>query len=199
MATFFIADTHFGDAHILRHRGIRYPTIAEHDEALVALWNETVAADDEVWHLGDFASDATPTYCAAIFARLAGVKRLVRGNHDTNRVLALPWTEQAESARVTVRDASGFECRLFLSHYAHRAWPGLWRGTRHLYGHTHAALRDTRRSCDVGVDAWDGRPVGLAAIVARQEAAADWPEELALAEARRRRREDDAVQTSADL
>lgn len=186
MATFFIADTHFGDTHIMRHRGIRYSTIAEHDEALVALWNDTVELGDDVWHLGDFASDATPAYCAEIFSRLNGIKRLVRGNHDTNRVLALPWMSVAESARVSVPMAGGGECRLFLSHYAHRAWPGLWRGTRHLYGHTHAALVDTRRSCDVGVDAWDGRPVDLAAILARQDAARDLPEELALAEARKR-------------
>ncbi len=185
MATFFTADTHFGDAHILRHRGGRYPTLAEHDEALIALWNATVGPDDEVWHLGDFASDATPAHCAAVFARLNGVKRLVRGNHDTNRVLALPWFSIAESARVTLREPGGAECRLFLSHYPHRSWPGLWRGTRHLHGHTHAVLADTRRSCDVGADAWGG-PVGLAAILARQAAAADLPEELALAEARAR-------------
>ena len=187
MTTYFIADTHFGDTHILRHRGHRYPAIADHDEALIALWNETVAPEDEVWHLGDFASDASAAYCAAVFARLNGIKRLVRGNHDTNRVLTLPWEAVSESARVTVRAAGGAECRLFLSHYAHRAWPGLWRGTRHLYGHTHAALPDTRRSCDVGVDAWDGRPVDLDAVVARQEAAVELPEELALAEARRSR------------
>ena len=193
MTTFFIADTHFGDAHIMRHRGDRYPTIGAHDEALIALWNETVAPDDTVWHLGDFASDATADYCAAVFARLSGVKRLVRGNHDTNRVIALPWTSVSESERVTIADASGAECRLFLSHYAHRAWPGLWRGTRHLYGHSHAVLPDTRGSCDVGVDAWDGRPNTIDAIIARQAAARDLPEELALAEIRRARRAAEAA------
>ncbi len=60
-----------------------------------------------------------------------------------------------------------------------RAWPGLWRGTRHLYGHTHGTLPDTTRSCDVGVDAWDYRPVRLAALAERQDAATLVPEELA--------------------
>ena len=185
MATFFIADTHFGDRHILRQRGAVFVDIAAHDEALIAAWNEVVGTDDDVWHLGDFASDASRDYCIDVFTRLNGRKRLVRGNHDTNRVLDLPWCDPpVESLRLVVRDEHGAECRLFLAHYAHRAWPGLWRGTRHLYGHTHGRLADTTRSCDVGVDAWAYRPVGIAAIVARQDLAASLPEELALRDAR---------------
>ena len=180
MPIFFTADTHFGDAAILRQRGHLFASIAEHDEALIGRWNATVRPDDEVWHVGDFASKASRTQVSEIFARLNGVKRLVRGNHDTNRVLDLPWAEApAESIRLTMKDREGTEWRLFLAHYAHRAWPGLWRGVRHLYGHTHGTLADTRRSCDVGVDAWDYRPVDIAALVARQEAATIIPEELA--------------------
>ncbi|TNC13513.1 metallophosphoesterase [Methylobacterium terricola] len=179
MAVFFTADTHFGDAHILRQRGRLFASIAEHDETLVANWNAAVGPEDEVWHVGDFAAHAERAHCQAIFSRLNGVKRLVRGNHDSNRVLDLPWADPpVESARVTLRE-DGREWRLFLAHYAHRAWPGLWRGTRHLYGHTHGTLPDTTRSCDVGVDAWAYRPVRLAAIAARQDAATLVPEELA--------------------
>lgn len=180
LATFFTADTHFGDPHIVRYRRGVFGTVETHDAALIARWNETVGADDEVWHLGDFAANASREHCAAMFARLNGRKRLVRGNHDTNRVLELPWAAPpVESTRLDARDTKGRDWRLFLAHYAHRAWPGLWRGTRHLYGHTHASLPDTTRSCDVGVDAWDYRPVALAAIIARQDAAELVPEEIA--------------------
>ena len=186
MATFFTADTHFGDAHVLRQRASRFGGLEEHDETLIRLWNETVSGADEVWHLGDFAAGASRARCREIFSRLNGIKRLVRGNHDTNRVLDLPWANPpVESARIRVADGAGGECRLFLAHYAHRAWPGLWRGTRHLYGHTHGTLPDTRRSCDVGVDAWGDRPIGLQAIVARQKAATLLPEELQRDAARR--------------
>lgn len=179
MRTFFTADTHFGDAAILRQRGSTFDSIEAHDEALIAGWNETVGPDDEIWHLGDVANGASPTRCREIFGRLAGRKRLVQGNHDTNRVLDLPWAAPpAESVRIVVRDDAGTECKLFLAHYAHRAWPGLWRGTRHLYGHSHAKLADTRRSCDVGVDAWGFRPAALDDILARQEAATQMPEDF---------------------
>ena len=146
MATFFTADTHFGDHHVLRQR-VRFASVEEHDETLIAAWNRVVEADDEVWHIGDFAADTSREHCATVFARLNGRKRLVRGNHDTNRVLELPWHEPpVESARMTARDENGAEWRFYLAHYAHRAWPGLWRGTRHLYGHTHARIANTRRS-----------------------------------------------------
>jgi calcineurin-like phosphoesterase family protein len=179
MAVFFTADTHFGDAHILRWRGVRYASIEAHDAALIAGWNAAVGPDDTVWHLGDFAAHASRAYCAEVFARLNGIKRLVVGNHDTRRVTELPWAEVAPTARTTLVGPDGEERRLYLAHYAHRAWPGLWRGTRHLYGHTHASLPDTQRSCDVGVDAWADRPVALPAILARQDAARLVPEELA--------------------
>ena len=185
MATLFIADTHFGDARLVERRRTGFASVEAHDEALIARWNARVAAADEIWHLGDFAAHASREHCARVFARLNGIKRLVRGNHDSNRVLDLPWAEPpVESIRISVSDAAGRSWRLFLAHYAHRAWPGLWRETRHLYGHTHATLPDTTRSCDVGVDAWDFSPVDLTEIIARQDAATLVPEELAAWERR---------------
>ena len=179
MATFFTADTHFGDPNILRQRGHAFSSLLEHDDTLTARWNEVVSPTDDIWHLGDFAAGASRARCAELFERLNGVKRLIRGNHDTRRVVTLPWADvPTESSRITVLDATGTEWRLFLAHYAHRAWPALWRGARHLYGHTHGTLPDTQRSCDVGVDAWDWRPVGVADLLSRQEAASALPEEL---------------------
>ena len=181
MPVFFVSDTHFGDAALVRRRRTMFRSVADHDEALISRWNEVIADGDEVWHLGDFASDASRAHCAGVFSRLNGIKRLVRGNHDTNRVLELPWAAPpVESARITVDDDGGRSWRLFLSHYPHRSWPGFWRDTRHLYGHTHAGLPDTSRSCDVGADACDYRPVGLAAILMRQAAAEQAPEEMAM-------------------
>ena len=179
MAIFFTADTHFGDCHLVARQRRAFASVEAHDEALIARWNTRVGEGDTVWHLGDFAAHASREHCAAVFARLNGIKRLVHGNHDTNRVLDLPWAEPpVESARIGAQDASGRSWRLFLSHYAHRAWPGLWRGTRHLYGHTHGSLPDTRFSCDVGVDAWGYRPVGVGELITRQNQAHAVPEEL---------------------
>ena len=184
MTTFFTADTHLADAHILRMRA--FDTIALHDEALIARWNTRIAPEDDVWHVGDVFGGIGRDRCASLFSRLNGTKRLIIGNHDSNRVLELPWAAPpVDHVRLVLKSASGAEVRLYLSHYPMRSWPGLWRGTRHLYGHTHAMLPGTSQSCDVGVDAWDYRPASLDEIVARQDATETLPEELALWAARR--------------
>ena len=184
MTTFFTADTHIADAHILRMRA--FPSIVDHDEAVIARWNARIGPQDEVWHVGDVFGGIGRDRCAALFDRLNGVKRLVVGNHDSNRVLALPWAETpVDHARLTLRTEAGAEVRLYLSHYPMRSWPGLWRGTRHLHGHTHSMLPGTSQSCDVGADAWDYTPATLDEIVARQDATTVLPEELAVWAARR--------------
>lgn len=184
MTTFFTADTHIADPHILRMRP--FPDIASHDEAVIARWNARIGPADEVWHVGDVFGGIGRLHGAALFARLNGVKRLVIGNHDSNRVLELPWAAPpVDHARLTLRADTGAEVRLYLSHYPMRSWPGLWRGTRHLYGHTHSMLQGTSQSCDVGADAWDYTPASLDEVVARQDATAALPEELAVWAARR--------------
>ncbi len=184
MTTFFTADTHLADAHILRMRA--FDDIGRHDEVLIARWNARISPDDDVWHVGDVFGGIGRDRCASLFARLNGIKRLVIGNHDSNRVLELPWAAPpVDHIRLVLRSGSGAEVRLYLSHYPMRSWPGLWRGTRHLHGHTHSILPGTSQSCDVGVDAWDYRPASLDEIVARQDATAVLPEELAVWAARR--------------
>lgn len=185
MTTFFTADTHFGHVKLLRTRPA-FACVEEHDAAMIERWNAVVGPDDTVWHLGDVVHGPSRERCGEIFAALNGRKRLVAGNHDTNRVLTLPWDGPVvDTERLTLRDASGREHRLFLAHYAHRAWPGVWRGVRHLFGHTHASLPGTTQSCDVGVDAWDFAPASLEAVVARQDATAEKPEEIVRWDARK--------------
>lgn len=53
-----------------------------------------------------------------------------------------------------------------LLHYAMRTWPKSHHGSLHLYGHSHGAVPGDRQSCDVGVDCWNLRPVGLDEIIA---------------------------------
>ena len=52
---FFTSDTHFGHQNILRFCDRPWATIAEHDQALIENWNDTVPEDAVVVHLGDFS------------------------------------------------------------------------------------------------------------------------------------------------
>ncbi|MBE7199650.1 MAG: metallophosphoesterase [Parafilimonas terrae] len=157
MTVYLTADTHFGHSGILSSRMSRprpFASIEEHDEALIAAWNNRVRPTDVVWHLGDFAYGASAARCREIFNRLNGTKHLIRGNHDQARTLSLPWASQQDRAQISDRGAT-----FVMDHYALRTWHGSHRGVLHLYGHSHGSLPGTAASLDVGVDCWAWRPV----------------------------------------
>ena len=136
--------------------------LAEHDAALVARWNETVAEGDTVWHLGDFALGPPPARVADLLAGLNGEKHLIVGNNDGPATLAAPgWASVAHYAEIEVEGS-----RLVLCHYAFRTWNRMGRGVVDLHGHSHGKLKPVPRQFDVGVDAWDFRPVTLTTILA---------------------------------
>lgn len=78
---FVIGDTHFGHKNIINYEPSRghFKSIQEHDEELVARWNNIVAKEDIVWHLGDVAFGEKNL---ELVSQLNGCKRLILGNHD---------------------------------------------------------------------------------------------------------------------
>jgi hypothetical protein len=88
LTLFFTGDTHFGDPRVLRIDKRPFPTIAEHDEALVERWISAVSTGDDVWHLGHFALRVEPERIDALLARLHGRKHLIVGNNDGPATLA---------------------------------------------------------------------------------------------------------------
>ncbi|MXQ11343.1 metallophosphoesterase family protein [Microvirga makkahensis] len=170
MTVFFTSDTHFGDPRVLRIDKRPFKTVAEHDEALIANWNETVSPEDEVWHLGDFALHASPERIDELLSGLHGRKHLIAGNNDGPATLAAKgWDSVQAYAELNVGGRAVVMC-----HYAFRTWKNMGRGWIDLHGHSHAKLKPQTRQYDVGVDAWDYRPVSLETILStrRRRAAA---------------------------
>ena len=162
MTVFFTSDTHFGDPRGLRIDRRPFASVAEHDAALVERWNETVSAEDEVWHLGDFASARRPERIGALLAGLNGVKHLIVGNNDGEATTGHPaWASVRHYAEITLDGTA-----LVLCHYPFRTWNRMGRGVVDLHGHSHGRLKPMPRQYDVGVDVWDYRPVTLATILA---------------------------------
>lgn len=160
---FFTSDTHFGDTRVLRIDRRPFAAIAAHDEAVIALWNERVSADDEVWHLGDVMSLrwGEPD---ALLSRLNGTKHLIIGNNDPAKVIeACGWASRQHYAELKIGDIL-----LVLCHYAFRTWNQMSRKSINLHGHSHGRLKPLPRQCDVGVDANALRPVTLEEIVAKR-------------------------------
>lgn len=162
MAVFFTADTHFGHAAIIRLCNRPFSSVAEMDAAMTETWNATVGPDDTVYHLGDFAFKGSKVATGYLEA-LNGQIVLIKGNHDTANTAKLPRWEAAYDLLELSLDG----VKLSLCHYPLLEWPGAYRGAVHLHGHTHGRIGPNRQRCDVGVDVWGYRPVGLAEIRAR--------------------------------
>lgn len=164
MAIFFTSDTHFGDPRVMRIDRRPFASLPEHDAALVARWNEAVAPEDEVWHLGDFALGRNRERVAELLGQLQGRKHLVIGNNDGEATVANPaWTSVQHYAEMTLEGTA-----LVLCHYPFRTWNRMGRGVVDLHGHSHGKLKPMPRQYDVGVDAWEFRPVTLATILANR-------------------------------
>jgi calcineurin-like phosphoesterase family protein len=147
--TWFIADTHFGHANIIRYSKRPFESVDAHDLQLIENWNTHVKPGDDVFHLGDFAYRSRES-ALAILERLYGNIHLIEGNHDSvaHQIRAhFAWYDKVKMIKVG-------EQRIFLSHYAHRVWDRSHHGAWHLYGHSHASLPDDPNSLsfDAGVD-----------------------------------------------
>ncbi|MBN9077758.1 MAG: metallophosphoesterase [Rhizobiales bacterium 65-79] len=160
---FFTSDTHFNDPRILRIDRRPFASLAEHDKVLVGFWNETVGEEDEVWHLGDFARLGKAAV-ETLLSNLHGRKNLIVGNNDgPDTTAAAGWASVQHYAEMTV-DGS----KLILCHYPFRTWNQMGKKSIDLHGHSHGKLKPLTRQYDVGVDAWNFRPVELPVLLRKR-------------------------------
>ena len=161
MSVFFTSDTHFGDPRALRFDHRPFRNLDEHDERLVANWNEAVAASDVVWFLGDFALGPSPSRKRELLAALNGTKHLIIGNNDDDATVEMEgWSSVQHYAEIVVEERT-----LVLCHYPFRTWNGIRRGAVNLHGHSHGRPGPITRQYDVGVDVREYGPVGLQTIL----------------------------------
>jgi len=170
----FTADTHFGHKMILEHCNRPFDTIHEHDQELVRRWNDVVCAADTIYHLGDFAYRSKSGYVQEIIQSLNGNLVLVPGGHDFTRANRRAWVRETGvevGARHPLLHIEEGGVTYALSHWPMKTW---WRrrfGAKQLHGHCHSktpvtALFANPNRLDVGVDAWDYKPVSLDQILA---------------------------------
>lgn len=133
MNVFFTSDTHFGDHKVLNIRPRPFGSLDEMNETLIARWNARVRPEDDIWHLGDFASALEISQL--VFPKLNGRKHLIAGNNDPEAVCRLGWSSVHRCAEVVVDGTM-----LVLCHYPFRTWNRMHRGSLNLHGHSHGRL-----------------------------------------------------------
>lgn len=176
MSVWFTSDLHFGHRFVAGLRGFEDP--ADHDERLMAEWQERVSKDDQVWVLGDLAV-SSPVRALDLIQSLPGRKHLIAGNHDGCHPMhrdSHKWQPKYLTAFESVqafarRRIDGEE--ILLSHFPYAKDRNEARymqyrlrneGAWLLHGHTHGSERLEGREIHVGVDAWDFAPVPIHTI-----------------------------------
>lgn len=181
---FVTSDTHFSHARISELAGRPFDTVAEMDAELIRRWNDTVAPDSVVLHLGDLAlgriADSLP-----LTAQLHGRRFLVPGNHDrvspatqSNRAIERFTPLYADAgwailSEVIAGTRAGHP--IVASHYPysgdtqdedrHSSHRPMDQGLPLLQGHTHDR-ENGPVGCQfhVGVDAFDYAPIAFTLI-----------------------------------
>ena len=132
---FFISDTHFGHANMLKFTNwdgtpLRvFDSVEEMNEVMIENWNNMVKAGDKIYHLGDVSFRSMTL--DEIMPRLNGTKVLIKGNHDRQQL-----TRYAKYFK-DVRGTCHVDGNYLLSHFpVHPDSKG--RFVRNLHGHVHA-------------------------------------------------------------
>lgn len=161
MNIFFTADLHLSHKNICKFAKRPFNNVDHMNECLVQNWNADIKQGDLVYILGDFAWRDHGHW----LHRLNGKKVLIRGNHDKMSGHALSLFSEVYD----LRTISINKQKIVLCHYKLSTWAGKYRKEWHFYGHSHGRIaeRDDVHSCDVGIDAWDYRPVPYEVLQAK--------------------------------
>jgi calcineurin-like phosphoesterase family protein len=171
MSIFYIADTHFGHANIIRLNNRPFYNIDEMDRILIENWNSRVQKDDIVYILGDFAFKSI-NHPAGILNKLNGRKILIKGNHDGRSLKDLAFRKHFEEIcdMKTIWDNNRM---VVISHFPMVEWDGFFRGSYHVYGHIHnntsnfayKCMRELDNALNAGVDINNFMPVTLDELI----------------------------------
>lgn len=184
MTIWFTSDTHFYHKAIIKYCNRPVPdnyifdvrdgvdVVAAMNEWLIKRWNEKVKPSDEVYHLGDFAF-CGKTRRKEIIQRLAGIKYLVRGNHDPDKEdfwkdAGFEWVK--DYYKLMVHDVyqdeedetkfHQYHQPIILCHFPILSWDNMAHGSWHLHGHCHGSLPQTKmKRMDAGVDCNNWYPI----------------------------------------
>jgi calcineurin-like phosphoesterase family protein len=94
MRTWFISDTHFGHANIIKYTGRPFIDVYEMNGVLIKNWNSRVKPEDIVYIVGDFCfktgaltGNGMPLKFEEWLSKLNGTKIFIEGNHDGNNTV----------------------------------------------------------------------------------------------------------------
>ena len=178
---YYISDTHFGHANVIRMCDRPYADIKEMNEDFIARWNGRVTNGDTVYIVGDlFFGKITSAEIVDILTRLKGKKHLILGNHDDSWMRKLK-NEHIELIKhlngnygflesindmLTVNTPFG---KAILCHYPLMSFRAKWQIHGHIHGNTDMnywpLLETMDHSLNASVEINEYRPVTFEELV----------------------------------
>lgn len=187
MKTYFTSDLHLGHKNVLELCKRPFSSIAEHDCALINKHNSVVKDSDVVFDFGDVGFRCSPDYIANCLVKMVGKRIIILGNHDkalrqaykrglldslikSGKLEIVGGAHAINDKTLTISKMITIDKqKIFCSHYAVRSWPNAFRGSWHLYGHSHGNLKGIFKSMDVGVDTNNFYPYSFEEIKERMD------------------------------
>lgn len=178
--TWFTSDLHLGHQFLADIRG--FDSTDEHDETVLGHLDDAVRPGDTLWILGDLSSgrsEAEERALNLIGRQLAGIeKHLVAGNHDSCHPLFRSAFRRQRRFLEVFDSVQAFQKLrwegedVYMCHFPrpgqdHVGMPSRYDDLRLrvpllIHGHLHSQFPMTARGqVDVGVEAWDLKPVPL--------------------------------------
>lgn len=156
MKKWITSDLHFGHANIMKFCPVTrygFRDVDHMNESMIQEWNKVVAAEDEVFILGDVAF-CNAEKAVSILDRLNGAKILVEGNHDVKLLKDSDFRSCFKEVHSYLRYNHNGQL-VIMFHYPIHEWDQMHRGSVHFYGHVHGKPTgmERYRARDVAFDA----------------------------------------------
>ena len=153
----FTSDTHFGAERTLELSRRPFNTVREMDLEMISNWNKRIHPNDTVYHLGDFGN-------YDVLKCLNGKIKIIKGNYEKDKKDVPPkdFKDLYENDEITLKSPKdNFE-------YTLRHEPLEPKGTKEenkdkffLFGHIHGRTMYKRNGLDVGIDAYNYKPINM--------------------------------------
>lgn len=166
----FTSDTHFGSKRTLEFSKRPFETVTEMDDIIIANWNECVAPNDTVYHLGDFGDYDR-------INDLNGHIVLILGNYEVNDIdngiitlerlrqmgfiLNATPTEHFIYPNKPVNNTFVSENSIWMTHKPEDCRKDKFN----LFGHIHGLQKVKRYGLNVGVDCHYFKPINLEEVL----------------------------------
>ena len=170
---YYTGDLHLGSRDLLYLDDRPFKSCSEQNKVILENFG-SLTKKDKLYILGDALFSASYRSLKAL-SEIPAKKYLIVGNHDEELLNPLEVADIFEeiTGSTTIRDKGRL---VFLSHYPHAEWPGMYKGVYHLFAHLHATDNEAQRfmstkptAFNVGCMLHGYAPVTLDDLIARSK------------------------------